>query len=269
MDAHLVVLDQDHPGFRDPIYRRRRDAIATLAQKHQRGTPAPFVEYLEAEHAVWATALDALKPLHARYAAKSYLEALPSVGFVRERVPQLSEMSTRLQPLTGFAYAPVTGLVTPSDFMIGLETGVFLATQYMRHPSMPLYTPEPDVIHELVGHAPSLADERYCEVSRLFGRACHRADAARIEQLIRVYWYSLEFGLVRENGNVKAVGAGLLSSFGELGRFEKESRLAAYSIEEIIRTPYDPTSYQPNLFVADSEAALLETLRRWLEPMAA
>jgi phenylalanine-4-hydroxylase len=268
MEAHLVVLDQAHPGFRDPLYRRRRDTIARQAQEHVKGQPAPQVAYTDDEQQVWATALAALKPLHARYAAKSYRDAWPLVGFSSERISQLAETSDKLRALSGFTYAPVAGLVTPQDFMVALRERVFLATQYMRHASAPLYTPEPDVIHELIGHAPMLADARYAEVNRLFGEAALSADEPRVQQLIRVYWYTLEFGLVREGDDLRAVGAGLLSSFGELGRFETKTHLKRFELDMVARTDFDPTQYQPQLFVADSEQALLDTLSRWLDQMA-
>jgi phenylalanine-4-hydroxylase len=165
---------------------------------------------------------------------------------------------------TGFTYAPVAELMSPREFMETLEGKVFLATQYMRHPSAPLYTPEPDVIHELVGHAPSLADPRYARLNALFGTATGRADDARVEKLIRTYWYCLEFGLVKENGSVKAVGAGLLSSFGELGRFEHQASLQPFDIEVIGRTPFDPTQYQGTLFVAESEGEMISALESFL-----
>jgi phenylalanine-4-hydroxylase len=264
VDAHLIQLDRDHPGFRDLDYRRRRDAIARQALEHRAGQPAPFVAYTEAEQGVWKVALEALAPLHARYACASYRAAFPRLPFTADRIPQLAELGAALQRHTGFTYAPVAGLMSPREFMEALEQSVFLATQYMRHPSMPLYTPEPDVIHELVGHAPSLADPRYARLNALFGTATRRADDARVEALIRTYWYCLEFGLVREGGAVKAVGAGLLSSFGELGRFESAATLAPFDLEVIARTPFDPTQYQATLFVAESEEALLAALERFL-----
>jgi phenylalanine-4-hydroxylase len=268
LDAHLIQLDRDHPGFRDLTYRKRRDAIARLAHAHQPGQPAPTVEYSAEEQQVWATALEALTVLHARYACRGFLAAWPALDLVPTRIPQLAEVSQRLERATGFTYAPVAGLVTPREFMERLSDRTFLATQYLRHPSAPLYTPEPDVIHELVGHAPSLSDERYARVNQLFGDATKQADAPTCELLIRAYWYCLEFGLVREGGELKAVGAGLLSSFGELGRFERESTLVPLELGVIGRTPFDPTQYQSTLFVADSEEALLATLTRWLEGLA-
>jgi phenylalanine-4-hydroxylase len=265
LEAHLVALDRDHPGFRDPTYRARRDAIARLAGGHERGQPPPHVDYTVEEEQVWATALRALAPLHARYACRSYLAARRRFGLSPERIPQLAAVSEQLSRATGFRYAPVAGLVTPRVFMEQLANRIFLATQYMRHPSTPLYTPEPDVIHEIVGHAPSLSDPRYAQVNELFGRATRVADQESIDQLIRVYWYSIEFGVVREGHAFKAVGAGLLSSFGELGRFEHQAKLAPFDIAVAARTPFDPTQYQSTLFFAPSEDALLFLLTEWLE----
>lgn len=268
MDAHLIKLDQEHPGFRDPAYRVRRDAIARLALAHQRGEPPPQVAYNADEQSVWSGVLAALGPLHARYACKGFLDAWPQLGFTGSRIPQLSEVSAKLRALTGFTYEPVAGLMSPREFMERLADRTFLATQYMRHPTRPLYTPEPDVIHELVGHAPSLSDERYARINALFGQATRVTNDATVEKLIRTYWFCLEFGLVREGDAVKAVGAGLLSSFGELGRFEKEATLLPFDLERIAQTPFDPTQYQATLFVAPSEQALLERLTGWLEGLA-
>ncbi len=265
MDTHLVDLDRDHPGFRDLTYRKRRDAIARLADAHERGQPPPHVEYTTEEEQVWTTALDALAPLHARYACRGFREAWPSAGLGSSRIPQLAEIGERLSSATGFCYAPVAGLVTPREFMDRLGDRTFLATQYMRHPSTPLYTPEPDLIHELVGHAPSLCDERYARINELFGHATRVAGDAAIDRLIRTYWYCMEFGVVREGAALKAVGAGLLSSFGELGRFEREATLVPFDLGLVGRTPFDPTQYQSILFVAASEDVLLSTLTEWLE----
>jgi phenylalanine-4-hydroxylase len=267
MEAHLVPLDRDHPGFRDLGYRRRRDAIARQAELHVAGDPPPHVEYTDEEHGVWRAALVALAPLHERYACASYRAGWELAALPRDHVPQLMTVGKRLTALTRFQYQPVSGLVTPRLFMERLDDGFFLSTQYMRHHSMPLYTPEPDVIHELVGHAPLLATSAHADLNRLFGRATKACSDADVERLIRLYWYGLEFGLARENGVLRAVGAGLLSSFGELGRFETTAKLEPFDVDVIARTPFDPTSYQSTLFVADSEDALLSALRRALEPL--
>ena len=260
----LVQLDRDHPGFRDLHYRERRNQIAQLARDHQPGEAAPQISYTAEEQEVWRTALDHLAPLHERYACAVYLESRPRTPFGPEAIPQLSQVNRWLQPLTGLQMSPVAGLVSPRTFMSFLGRRIFLSTQYMRHHSAPLYTPEPDVIHELVGHAPLLADPALAEVNRLFGEVTDAADEAVVQRLIRVYWYTLEFGLVREGRQLKAVGAGLLSSYGELGRFEREAQIHPLNLDAIAQTDFDPTNYQNRLFVADSLSHLVEELTGWL-----
>jgi phenylalanine-4-hydroxylase len=257
--VHLVALDRDHPGFRDPDYRRRRNEIAALALAHRFGTPAPEVAYTPAEHEVWRTVRSRLAPLHARHACDAYLAGARGAALPEHEIPTFASLNARLHHASGFRLEPVAGLVSPREFMSHLADGRFLATQYMRHHSTPLYTPEPDVIHEMVGHAPALHDPRIAELHRRFGDATRRADEQRVEQLIRLYWFTLEFGLVEESGQVKVVGAGLLSSFGELERLGQVAR-RPFSIEEITRTHFDPTDYQEIYFIAPSFDALYDEL---------
>jgi phenylalanine-4-hydroxylase len=265
-EVDLVQLDRDHPGFRDAAYRARRNAIARQALEHRAGEPIPEVDYTEEEHDVWRVALENLAPLHARYACAEFLDAWPALQFPAARVPRFADVNRILEAATGFTLVPVAGLVAPQIFLTYLASGTFLATQYIRHHSQPLYTPEPDVIHELVGHAALLASPDFAEANRLFGRAAQRArDEATIQALIRVYWYALEFGVVRSEGRLAVIGAGLLSSFGELGRFESHATLRPMDIPAMAATPFDPTDYQGVLFVGPSADEVLADLTVWLE----
>lgn len=267
--AALVVLDRDHPGFRDPAYRRRRDEIAALALGHLPGAPIPSVAYTREELEVWRTALESLEALHTRHACEEYLACRGALGFTPDRIPQLGEVSAVLQCITGFSLSPVAGLVTPRAFMTRLADQTFLATQYVRHSSTPLYTPEPDVIHELVGHAALLAHPDFARVNRRFGDATLVADERTVHALIRAYWYALEFGVVGPPSKLRVVGAGLLSSFGELGRFAQGPELQPFDLDRIADTPFDPTSYQTVLFVATDTRTLLRQLERWLDSIIA
>lgn len=265
----LVELDRDHPGFRDPAYRARRNTIASLALAYTAGDAVPMVPYEPQEVGVWGTALEHLAPLHARRACPEYIAGYPKLGFRHDHVPSFEEMNTRLGALTGFRLEPVAGLVTPRQFMERLAQRVFLATQYMRHHSAPLYTPEPDVIHELVGHGPLLADPVFAEQNRLFGEATLRVDDTKIDELIRLYWYVLEFGVYEASDGLRVVGAGLLSSFGELGRFEEKADLRPFDIATIASTPFDPTDYQGVLFVSPSKEKLVADLEGFLKKVIA
>jgi len=267
MERRLVELDQEHPGFRDAHYRERRDFIAHIALGYRSGDPVPDAPYTQEEHAVWKTILETVLPLH----AKGVCEALNSVqtvlGLDRSRIPQLSAVNQKLRSISGFRMEPVAGLVDPRTFLEALAGRVFLSTQYIRHHSRPLYTPEPDVVHELVGHAASLIHPDIVELSVLFGRAARRADDAGIKKLIRAYWYTLEFGALEEGGQIKAYGAGLMSSAGELTRFSQVAELRTWDVERIAHTPFDPTDYQPQIYIAPSFPRMVKDVTAWLTTM--
>ncbi|MEJ7730091.1 MAG: hypothetical protein WKG00_12825 [Polyangiaceae bacterium] len=260
----LVVLAGDHPGFNDPAYRARRNAIARLAIEH-RGEAPSNVEYTEDEHAVWRTVWKELAPSHQSLACRESLEGLRSFGFDRDAIPSFAEVNAKLGAHLGFELAPVAGLVEARCFMERLATRRFLATQYVRHGSRPLYTPEPDVIHEYIGHVGALCHPATVELNLAFGRATAGVTSPDVvEKLIRIYWYVLEFGLVEEDGEPKALGAGLLSSFGELRRFRREAELLPWDLDRIAATAFDPTDYQRTLFVAPSFTRMRDDVCAWL-----
>ncbi len=260
----LVELDRDHPGFTDADYRRRRDEIARLALEYVEGDPVPRISYTEQEHDVWRTVWSRLQPLFTRYAAREVHEGVEAARLSTERVPQLEDVNQLLVP-TGFRMLPVAGLIDGGVFLGHLGRGIFLSTQYMRHHSRPLYTPEPDVIHELVGHAMTLVHPLFAELNRWFGQAVEgMEDVGRLRGMLRAYWYTLEFGAVREGDTLKVLGAGLLSSFGELGRFETEAQLRPLDLEDCAARPFDPTDYQSVIYVAESMTALRDALQAFL-----
>ncbi|HKG12711.1 MAG TPA: phenylalanine 4-monooxygenase [Pyrinomonadaceae bacterium] len=260
----IVQLDPDHPGFRDADYRARRNRIAQIALRYEPGSPVPDAPYTAEEHALWRAIRDALEPAHRAHACAEYLEAARRLDLPRATIPQLGEVSERVRAISGFSLEPVAGLVAPRVFLESLADGVFLCTQYIRHHSTPFYTPEPDVVHEVMGHALTLASPRLAELNRLFGRAVRRTRSnASLERLSRVYWFTIEFGVLREGGEVKAYGTGLLSSAGELEAM-RGAELLPLDIEEASRAEYDPTHFQPTLFCADSFDAMHDALERFL-----
>jgi phenylalanine-4-hydroxylase len=263
--GEIVPLDPDHPGFRDGVYRARRDAIARLALEYREGQPLPRVDYTGDEQAVWRTVWDHLAPLHERFACREWMESSRALSLDRTRVPQLHEVNDRLAAGTGFRMLPVSGLVSGRMFLGMMGKGVFLSTQYMRHHSVPLYTPEPDVVHELLGHAAGLFHPGIVRLSRLFGEAAWRADDEALKRLELAYWYTLEFGVVLEGGEPRAFGAGLLSSFGELGTFREKADLRPIDLEEASRRPYDPTQYQSVLYVSRSFGEMEDAVAAWVE----
>lgn len=260
----IVRLDPDHPGFRDPDYRRRRNQIAQIAMNYHPRDPIPDAPYTHEEHQVWSVIWRALRPAHRQYACADYLQAIEQLNFCDDRIPQLREVNERVQAISGFRLEPVAGLVQPRVFLENLADGVFLCTQYIRHHSTPLYTPEPDVVHEIVGHGVTLACPQLAELNRLFGTAVKRTSSPeRLERLSRVYWFTIEFGVLRENGSLKAYGTGLLSSAGEMEEMHKAD-LRPLDLNAASNEKYDPTHFQPVLFCADSSKEMYQTLREFL-----
>ena len=260
----IVPLNPDHPGFRDAEYRARRNRIAELAMSYQPGTPIPDAVYTTEEHEVWRTICAALEPARRQHACAEYLAAWELLQFEPRQIPQLSAVNARVQAISGFRLEPVAGLVEPRVFLESLAEGVFLCTQYIRHHSTPLYTPEPDVVHEIIGHGVTLASAPLAELNRLFGAAVKRTSSAEaLDQLARVYWFTIEFGVLWEAGELKAYGTGLLSSAGELEAMH-QAQLQPLDLDAVSQHTYDPTKYQPVLFCADSFAAMYQTLREYL-----
>lgn len=264
-DRNMVVrLNPDHPGFRDQDYRDRRNRIAQIALDYRAGETIPDAPYTPQEHRVWRTIWRALVPAQQAHACAEYLEAVERLELDSDRIPQLREVSKKVSAISGFRLEPVAGLVEPRVFLESLANGVFLCTQYIRHHSTPLYTPEPDVVHEIVGHGVTLACGPLAELNRLFGKAVKRTRSAEaLDRLSRVYWFTIEFGVLREGENLKAYGTGLLSSAGELEAMHN-AELRELDLEAVSGHEYDPTHYQPVLFCAPSFEDMFQTLRDFL-----
>ncbi|MCU0302888.1 MAG: phenylalanine 4-monooxygenase [Thermoanaerobaculales bacterium] len=249
MPDHIVALDADHPGFSDLDYRRRRDQIALMAPPLNSGEPPAIVDYTASERTTWATAFKGLSALYPTHACRDFLEVIGDIGYSADEVPQLADVSRFLTARTGFSLQPVAGLVSAREFLEALSRRVFCATQYIRHHSQPLYTPEPDIVHELMGHAPMLAIPAFADLSQTIGKGSLAADDAQIEQLATLYWFTIEYGVIVEDGELRAYGAGLLSSFGEL-EHALSGKVEIRPLDPFVAkdTPYPITTYQPLLW---------------------
>jgi phenylalanine-4-hydroxylase len=256
----IVHLAADHPGVADPAYRERRNAIAAAALAWTPGDPVPRISYTEDEHHVWRTICRELAPKHERLACRAFRDAVDALELPRDRIPQLDEVTAALAPLTGFAYVPAAGIVPLEEFYGSLADRRFHSTQYIRHHAAPLYTPEPDLVHEVIGHGHLLADPQLAEVNRLAGEAARRAGTPDALQVVAdVFWFTIEFGLVREDGELRACGAGLLSSYGEIEEF-RAADVRPLDFRAMATLDYDITHYQPVLFAAESMDHLVDAV---------
>jgi len=246
-----VHLADSHPGLHDPAYRARRSHIAAAAINAPAGT-VPVIDYTEDEHRIWRLCQEQLAPKHEKYAHSEFLAAKHRLRLPTDHVPQLDQVSGRLRPLTGWGYRAAPGLVPLREFYADLGARTFNSTQYLRHGSEPLYTPEPDIIHEVIGHGNQLASPRFARLTEAAGRASLRLETEDAMKFVAdVFWFSMEFGVIKEHGEVKAYGAGILSSFGEMDEFgHMEHR--GLDLADMGTLAYDITEYQPVLFCAES-----------------
>ncbi|MFE2993545.1 phenylalanine 4-monooxygenase [Nocardia sp. NPDC059246] len=262
-----VHLSDEHPGVHDPVYRARRNAIAAMALEYRPGAQVPHIDYTAEEQQVWRIVSAELARKREGYACAEVITAAERLGLPSDHIPQLDEVTAKLMPLTGFRYAPAAGLVPLREFFGSFADRIFHSTQYIRHHSAPLYTPEPDAVHEILGHANQLASPRFAAVYETVGAAVARLETQRaLKFLADVFWFSMEFGVLREHGEVRCYGAGLLSSFGEIEEF-RQAELRPLDIHAMGTITYDITHYQPILYCAESVGEIEDVIGGFFETM--
>ncbi|RZF47999.1 hypothetical protein LSTR_LSTR002065 [Laodelphax striatellus] len=261
-------LDADHPGFKDPVYRKRRETFANIAHSYKYGQSIPRVQYTEEEIKTWGTVFRELHKLYILHACTEYLENWPELvkycGYREDNIPQLQDLNTFLKRKTGFQLRPVAGYLSPRDFLSGLAFRVFHCTQYIRHSSDPYYTPEPDCCHELLGHMPLLANPSFAQFSQELGLTSLGAADDDIEKLATLYFFTVEFGLCKQDDTLKVYGAGLLSSVAELKHaLAAEDKIKRFDPEVTCHEECIITSYQNHYYYTDSFEEATEKMREF------
>jgi phenylalanine-4-hydroxylase len=268
-DVTELELEPGHPGLGDESYIQRRKELFALCRTHRlENLGPPLIDYSAEETRIWREVSPKLDELHLQYACCIYLDAKRELAITRDESPQLRHLSDRVRRETNVHLVPAEGALPYRTFYESIAQRGFPVTQFIRHGSHPEFTPEPDMIHDCLGHVPPLMNQDYAELLTLIGKAA--ATTPKGDQLLalkRFSWFSIEFGLIEEAGTTKVFGAGILSSTGEIPYAinSPEVRREPFVTDVVINTDYDPSRMQDHLFIAPSFPFLrheLETLVR-------
>ena len=245
----------------------------------------PYELYSDENQDTWRRLYARMRPRWERYANAKFLEGVRQLALDPHAVPRLEDINRFLRPLSGFTAKAVSGYVPAYVFFDCLRQRAFPTTITIRDGGSLDYLPEPDIFHDVAGHVPMHTDRVFADVLVRFGEVARaaaetaqsiadeneriRVVESRIKALARFFWFTIEFGLMRDNGGLRAYGSGLLSSFGELAHAVDSPHVQRYpfQIEWVINQYFEIDHYQPLLFVVDSFAHLfaqVDELERWL-----
>lgn len=224
-----------------------------------------YSAYTPEDFNVWKLLFEQQMPHVKEAASQLYLDALQTIGFTADEIPEFAKTTKILQQHTGWQIQVVPELVPQKEFFQMLTRKVFPATCWLRTLDELNYIEEPDMFHDVFGHLPLLVNPAYAQFLQGFGElALQRIDDAEaIAILARVYWYTIEFGLLNENGNSKIFGAGIISSIGETAHvLSNDSQKTPFDVHDMLSTPYRIDVVQPRFFVMESFEQLCSALPR-------
>ena len=233
--------------------------------------PQNWQKFTADEHRVWDTLFARQSEMLAGRASSAFLRGIDVLKLSKPGIPDFAELNERLMAATGWSVVAVPGLVPDEVFFRHLANRRFVAGNFIRRSDQLDYLQEPDVFHDVFGHVPMLADPVFADYMAAYGAGGLRSlgyDA--LHKLARLYWYTVEFGLIEEDGALRIYGAGILSSYGE-SRFALESakpQRIAFDLKRVMRTNYIIDDYQQSYFVIPSlDDLLAQTLHTDFGPL--
>lgn len=229
-----------------------------------------YHRYTEDDHRMWQQLFERQMAQLPAIASRAYLDGIGRVGFVADHIPELArETNPALRRQTGWEVYVVPGLIPHREFYTHLYHRQFPATSWLRKPEQLDYLEEPDMFHDIFGHVPLLSNRSFCDfMAHLSQVALHHIDQDDVLQRIsRLYWYTVEFGLIREDGKLKIYGGGIISSSGE-SRYCLQDAVPKkdFNLAVVLDTPYHIDRYQDHYFVIDSYEQLYESVTG-IEPL--
>lgn len=220
--------------------------------------------YNDTQHAAWSALWHRRMPALERTASRVFLDGARAIGLEPDRIPDLQRLNRRLRARTGWEATPVEGFLPAAEFFRSLARRRFPTTITIRPLDRLDYVPEPDIFHDVFGHVPLHADPAFADFLQRFGAMAARAGTPEeTERMARLFWFTVEFGLVREGGEVKIYGSGLISSHADAANaLGPVCDRRPFSLEAILEQPFRIDELQPVLFVLESFGQLMEALAR-------
>lgn len=214
--------------------------------------PNGHVAWTQRENETWAHLVARQKEILPGRACDEFMRGLEILNFPEDRVPQIADVNSILERETGWGVEPVPAIIQPKEFFTLLANKKFPAATFIRIPEEMDYIQEPDIFHEVFGHAPLLTNQAYADFMEQFGKLALQADPKDRRRLFRLFWFTIEFGLVKTDKGLRAYGGGILSSIGETEYcLSDDNEKTEFDSLVCLRTPYRIDIMQPLYFVLE------------------
>ena len=224
--------------------------------------------YTPEQHAVWAELVSRRMPQLAEHACDEYLDGFHQIGLREDSIPNLAEVNKRLGPRTGWNATPVSGFLPPDAFFEMLAARQFPTTTWLRKRESLEYTPEPDIFHDVFGHVPMHAHPVFADFLQQYGCVCAGLmhDKDKLERMGRLFWFTVEFGVIRQKGTIKLYGSGLISSHGEsthvINRtWEDGPEIRDFDLDAVLNQEFLVSEMQKVLYAVESFDQIYEAAK--------
>jgi len=223
-----------------------------------------YQDYTADQHGVWEELVRRRRPQLDAHACREYLEGFEIIGLQDDRLPDLSAITDQLRPRTGWSTTPVSGFLPAEAFFEMLAARMFPTTTWLRGRDSLGYIPEPDIFHDVFGHVPMHAHPVFADFLQHYGSVCAKVkDPDALERLGRLFWYTVEFGLIRQDGKIKVYGSGVISSHGECTNvIDGGCEVRDFSLNEVLSTPVKVDAIHKLLFAIESFDQIYEAMRQ-------
>jgi phenylalanine-4-hydroxylase len=223
-----------------------------------------YQDYSREQHGVWVELVRRRRAQINAFACREYLEGYEIIGLRDDRLPNLCAITDRIKPRTGWSTTPVSGFLPGEAFFEMLAARMFPTTIWLRGRDSLEYIPEPDIFHDVFGHVPMHAHRVFADFLQHYGAICAKAkDAGILERLGRLFWYTVEFGLIRQDGQIKVYGSGVISSHRECTNvIEGGCEVRDFNLEEVLGTPVKVDELQKRLFAIESFDQIYEAVQK-------